>query len=188
MVARRVRCGRGFTRRANAAHRGISAELVSSSNRLQCSQSARFVYVRSIDRVAMSVVATCRLRWTDARSRTWFAVRWPWCAAPSRGCVPSSYNLTRRSRGRALAVARTVRSRAGWSGLGSGGFWLRWCWSWWSRSGWWFVGRAIANQGVLISAATVTKTLATRHYVTAAPHGLPVPRPPPCRLMRLDRY
>ena len=33
-----------------------------------------------------------------------------------------------------------------------------------------FIQLAIANQGGLISAATVT-TLATRHYVTAAPHG-----------------
>lgn len=41
-------------------------------------------------------------------------------------------------------------------------------------------GSSIANQGGLISAATVTTlatSIATRHYVTAAPHGLPVPRP-----------
>ena len=60
---------------------------------------------------------------------------------------------------------------------------------WWSRSGWLVRGSCNhTNQGGLISAATVT-TLATRHYVTAAPHGLYRCRGPAApALMRLDRY
>lgn len=114
IVARCVRCGRGFTRRANAAHRGISAELVSSSNWLFRGQSARFVYVRSIDRVAMSVRCNVgRLRWTVMRGG---------------GCSPCRA-VAVRARAASRASRRSVRFGLRW-------WWSRrWCWSWW------FVGR-----------------------------------------------